>query len=530
MSEGLGAAIAVLLVACVLFAAIASPALADEAEPLFDPGAVAEIDFTLPEASQQKLEEEPETDEYQHAGIAVTAGGQSYELPDVGFRLKGGHGSFRELSGKAAFKVKFNSFVKGTKLLGLKKLTLNNMVQDPSMVHEAMVYELFRSLGVPVPRTGYAFVTINGEPYGVYLNLETYDDVMLPRWFASTQHLYEADAPGVDVRTGEADTFEVDEGDDEDLTDLEALIAAANDESGDWSEGVEPVADLDEMTRMWAAERYAGHWDGYAGVYADPLPSGPFRPNNYYLHSLESGVFTMLPWGTDQTWEVDVEFDEPAGGLLFNHCLADESCEAGYENALGEVAATVPGLELDHFAACTAEMLAPWQEQEDSERAEYDAGEIATGVADARAFMAARPGQLAAFLGVEPPTRVPDGTEPCHPPEGEPGPVTAPTGPQPPLGSLAIKRVGLSGRKLKVRLAVPGAGKAELAVLSAGAKVCGGKGTTTAAGPLLIRCRLAGGFLEKLEERWRKVRVKASIATAAGPTLRAARTLKLPRR
>ena len=44
------------------------------------------------------------------------------------------------------------------------------------------------------------------------------------------------------------------------------------------------------MTRMWAVERYLGHWDGYT------------TKNNYYLVSDPSGRFQMLPWGTDQTW------------------------------------------------------------------------------------------------------------------------------------------------------------------------------------------------------------------------------------
>ncbi len=53
--------------------------------------------------------------------------------------------------------------------------------------------------------------------------------------------------------------FEVDEGKGSKREDLEALIVAANDEAGDWSDGMGAVADLDEMTRMWAVERYIGH-------------------------------------------------------------------------------------------------------------------------------------------------------------------------------------------------------------------------------------------------------------------------------
>lgn len=512
-------------------------ASADEAEPLFDPTAVAEIDFTLPPASLQKLDEDPETDEYQHAEITVKAGGETHNLADVGFRLKGGHGSFRELTGKAAFKVKFAEFVKKQKLLGLKKLTLNNMVQDPSMVHETMVYKLFRALGVPAPRTGYAFVRVNGEPYGVYLNVETYDDVMLPRLFASTQHLYEADAAGVDVRPGEAETFEPDEGDEEDFTDLEALIAAANDTAGDWSDGMAPVADLGEMTQMWAVERYAGHWDGYAGR------EDPFRPNNYYLHSLDSGVFAMLPWGTDQTWGVPLEFDEPAGGLLFNNCLDDASCEALYEAKLGKVAAAIPGLGLDQVAICTADLLAPWQEQEEPLRAEYDAAEIAEGVEDARTFMSLRPADLAGFLGVEPPSGVPDGTDPCVPPEepGEPGgptvepkPQASPPPAEAPSPALLFGRTKLKGNFVKTTVQVPGAGVVSQRVSAnlGGDRVraCSIQANPPGAGQVGVSCRLQERVRSARADGPLKLRVRVRFAPEDGKASSVLRVLTAPKR
>ena len=92
------------------------------------------------------------------------------------------------------------------------------------------------SLASPLLRTGYAYVRVNGEDYGVYLNLETIDRVMLPRfWFGSTQHLYEGEYDaqgGVDVFPGNAGRFGVDQGDEADLSDLDALIAAVNGDGG----------------------------------------------------------------------------------------------------------------------------------------------------------------------------------------------------------------------------------------------------------------------------------------------------------
>jgi spore coat protein CotH len=278
------------------------PPADDPAAWLFSQAAVVEIDLTLPQQSIYALNSDPT--EYQNGTFSLTAHSQKYGPYDVGIRLKG-HGSFRPLSGKAAFKVKLDHSVPGQRFLGLKGLTLNNMVQDPSMIHEVLAYEVFRSAGVAASRTGYAYVRVNDQDYGVYLNLETLDDVMLPRWYESTQHLYEGeplsdDLPdceaAIDVSPGNAGAFSVEEGDEDDLTDLKALIAAVNGD-GDFSNRVQSVADLRQLTRMWAVEKYIGHWDGYAG----PVPACN-QPNNYYLHSDSADRFRMLPWGTDQTF------------------------------------------------------------------------------------------------------------------------------------------------------------------------------------------------------------------------------------
>ncbi|HEX5929460.1 MAG TPA: CotH kinase family protein [Solirubrobacterales bacterium] len=513
----------------------------ESAAAMYSPGDVYAIDLTLPQASMEALENEPESDEYVEGQFAIAAtdgtpgGTGAFTAPQkVEVRLKGGNGSFRFMDEKAAFKLKFPK----TELFrGLRRMTLNNMVQDPSMVHETMTYELFRALELPASRTGYAFLRINGVPYGVYLNLETLDNVSLPQWFASTQHLYEADAPGTDVTADDTEKFEIDEGDEEDISDLEALIAAANDTVGDWSDGMAAVADLTEMARMWAVERYTGHWDGYAGREA------PFRPNNYYLHSLDSGVFEMVPWGADQTWEVPLEFDEPAGGVLFNNCVADASCAALYEAGLAEVESGVPALELDTRAICTAEMLAPWQALEEPERREHDAEEIAEGVDDARTFVSLRPGELAAFLGTEAPD-VPGGTDPCpeeeKEEEGQPQrPTDRPAdnpplvGPPVPPETLRVGAISAEGRWLKARVSAPASGRLRIVAKTLGRRgstVCSGRREVGVPGGTRLSCRLSGAVLKTLENRSLRLGVEVTFR-GAGPAVEpVARSVTLPRR
>lgn len=364
---------------------------------LFDPGAVQVIDLTLPQSTIDALNaSSTPTAEYHDATFSLTrADGQTYGPLAVGVRLKGGTFGFRSLAGKAAFKVKFNHSVAGQRFQGLKKLTLNSMVQDDSMVHETLAYAAFRAVGVPAPRTGYAYVRVNGEDYGVYLDVETLDDVALQSRFATTQHLYEGEYTN-DVVPGGSGAFEVDEGSDTDRSDLDALIAAVN-WPGPWSEQVAPLADLTEMTRQWAVERYIGHWDSYSG-WDDSAFGGLYSPNNYYLHSDASGRFSMLPWGADQTWSTflfPIGFDN-GHAIMFTRCLADAACAALYRGAVDAAASTIGTLDLDSLADATADVLRPWQERDP--RREATLAEIDAGVAGVHEFLRVRAAEAAAWL------------------------------------------------------------------------------------------------------------------------------------
>lgn len=397
-----------LLLAGLLSSALA-PAAADDTDPsvsaeqhdpaawLFSPDAVVKIDFTLPQASIDALNNDPE--EYVDGTFSLSTTSETYGPFDVGIRLKG-HGSFRTLSGKAAFKVKLGHSVPDQRFLGLKTLTLNNMVQDPSMIHEVLAYKMFRSAGVAAPRAGYAYLRVNDEDYGVYLNLETPDAVMMPRWFESTQHVYEGES-AVDVSPGNAGAFEVDEGSETDLSDLEALIASVNRDGGDWSDRMADVAVLRQLTRMWAVEKYIGHWDGYSGPWNDRN-----QPNNYYLHSDSASRFQMLPWGLDQTWDERLGFRGRAA-LMFDKCLDDSDCSAMYQRAVRDVRPLIGELDLDSRAASTAALLARWQEKDP--RREYSLRAIRDGVSATRDFLDVRPGDAKVWLAGAPETKITEG-------------------------------------------------------------------------------------------------------------------------
>jgi hypothetical protein len=531
---GRGVCVCLWALSVALLAAGAASARADEAAWLYEPTTVAAIELTLPPGSVAALEADP-TGAYQPGTFSLAAtdgtptGVGPFSAPiEVGIRLKGGLGSLRTLDEKAAFKLKFDEFVKGRAFLGLRKLTLNNMVQDPSMVHEALAYEVFRALGVPAPRAGYAYVRVNGEDFGLHLNLETLDKVALETRFGPfqepPQHLYEGEY-GADVTAALASGFEVDEGKKKERTDLDALVAAVGGGAAGWRARVEPHADLVEMARMWAVEKYIGHWDGYGGE------AGPSRPNNFFLFSDAAGKFQMLPWGTDQTWEKHLSFAEP-GGVLMSDCLGySETCAGIYRDAAATALGTIPALDLDATASCTAALLRPWQAIEMSAaRHPYGEPEIAVEVQRTREFIAARPPELAAWLGVAAPALA-SGEHHCPAPGSAPGAAPSPSSRA--KRPLRLGRVVVARGVLRAQVRAPATGAVSLRAITGrrGSRVlaCSGHAHAVRPGALVARCHLTDSARTRLHRERLRIALRVAFDPATGAAETAHRSITLPR-
>ena len=356
---------------------------------LFEPTTVHEIWLTLPQASQDALATQPR--QYVRGTFAIKADGVSYRAYDVGIRLKG-DSSFRPLTAKSAFRIKFDHVVKGQEFHGLPSLTLNNMIQDRSMLHEAVSYEAFRRMGLPASRSGYAFVRVNGAAYGLYANVETINNTFLRQWpkfFPTTRHVYEGETRQ-DVVPGVVDRIQVEEGNPADRSDLQSLMYALGDPSQPYSQRMAPFADLVQMTNVWAVEKYLGHEDGYSG-----------NPNNYYLHSDAKGMFRMIPSGMDKTLadrvpygptrsSRDAEKGTPGaqGGQLFQACVGDPTCKQAYLAAVGHARRTIPTFQLAARVDQIAAALRPWQERDP--RREHTREQIDAKVAETRAFLQTR--------------------------------------------------------------------------------------------------------------------------------------------
>lgn len=70
----------------------------------------------------------------------------------------------------------------GNKWNGESRLALNAMSVDRSKLREWMAWDLIHSLGMAAPDTRYTFVTINGEPRGLYFFIEWIDPDLYDRF------------------------------------------------------------------------------------------------------------------------------------------------------------------------------------------------------------------------------------------------------------------------------------------------------------------------------------------------------------
>jgi spore coat protein CotH len=278
------------------------PSFSERSEQLFDQTVLHEIDFEISDESLALLDSP--TDD--RIPVRVTVDGVTAD--DVGLRLKQGMGQNQPLDKKPGFSVQTDEFVDDLTLFDVDRFTLGNSTWDHSFLNEPLVYGLYEAAGVPAPRTALARVTVNGEPFGIYVMRETYDERMLAEHFADPDgNLYELaglpDAPnmGLELRTNEG------QNETRDLTTLLDVARTASDE--EFRSAIEELVDVDQLMTYWAIEALAGHHDGYAydlgvpGLFPDAVhpPNIPLSiPNNYYMyHDPTSDRFVFLPHGTD---------------------------------------------------------------------------------------------------------------------------------------------------------------------------------------------------------------------------------------
>lgn len=94
-----------------------------------------------------------------------------------------------------SFKVEFDHYDGANTYHGLDKLSLNNLIQDNTLMKDFLCYQLMGSFGVAAPLCSYVSVSVNGELWGLYLAVEGVEDAFLRRNYGTDAgELYKPDS------------------------------------------------------------------------------------------------------------------------------------------------------------------------------------------------------------------------------------------------------------------------------------------------------------------------------------------------
>ena len=296
-----------------------------DGDNIFSVDQVISIDLAFPQANfWDQLQENYEADdnEYIAAHLTLSDVSGTHVIDSVGVRLKG-NSSYMHPGNKKSFKIDLNEFISGQNYDGLKKINFSNGFKDPSCMREKLFFDVCRQANVPAPRTSFAEVSFNGEPWGFYTVVEQIDDQFLD-WniLEDGGNLFKAGdnfggggpggggpgggGPGGNNTTaadlvfyGEEQTayeerYELKSNEDEnDWSDLISFLDFVNNTDDDaFAAGIDFRMEVDAFLRSAALNMLFSNLDTYTG-----------SARNYYLyHNMDTNLWEWIKWDGNEAF------------------------------------------------------------------------------------------------------------------------------------------------------------------------------------------------------------------------------------
>lgn len=148
-------------------------------------------------------------EEYNTANVVID--GEAYK--NVGIRAKG-NTSLSMVSSldseRYSFKIEFDHYDSSKSYHGLDKLSLNNLIQDSTMMKDYLTYTMMNEFGVNSSLCSYVYITVNGEDWGLYLAVEGVEESFLERNYGSDYgELYKPDSMSFGGGRGNGRDFDI---------------------------------------------------------------------------------------------------------------------------------------------------------------------------------------------------------------------------------------------------------------------------------------------------------------------------------
>lgn len=181
-------------------------AQAGYASGLFDDSKVHSIDIVMED--WEGFLRTCENEEYSACSVMID--NETYK--NVGIRAKG-NTSLSQVSAygndRYSFKIEFDCYDKGKSYHGLDKISLNNIIQDNTYMKDYLTYQMMGDFGVVAPLCSYAYITVNGEDWGLYLAVEGVEESFLFRNYGSDYgNLYKPDSMDMGGGRGNGEGFD----------------------------------------------------------------------------------------------------------------------------------------------------------------------------------------------------------------------------------------------------------------------------------------------------------------------------------
>ena len=159
---------------------------------LFDTSRVHTIDIIIDD--WDAFLQTAQSEEYSVCSVVID--GEAFK--NVGIRGKG-NTSLSTVSSmdsdRYSFKIEFDQYDSTKSYYGLDKLSLNNLIQDNTMMKDYLTYQMMNEFDVAAPLCSYVYITVNGEDWGLYLAVEAVEESFLQRNYGSNYgDLYKPDS------------------------------------------------------------------------------------------------------------------------------------------------------------------------------------------------------------------------------------------------------------------------------------------------------------------------------------------------
>lgn len=151
-----------------------------------------------------------ENEEYSLCTVVI----DGYSCSNAAIRAKG-NTSLSSVSAmgsdRYSFKIEFDHYDSTATYFGLDKLSLNNLIQDNSMMKDYLTYRMMGAFGVTAPLCSFVSISVNGELWGLYLAVEGVEDAFLQRNYGrDSGALYKPDSLSMGGGRGNGMEFDMD--------------------------------------------------------------------------------------------------------------------------------------------------------------------------------------------------------------------------------------------------------------------------------------------------------------------------------